>query len=170
MLKNLVDKSWKLLEEEEFSNRLDDIFLGAITTLLVDKNFVLIDIKTDGNFKSLIFEDLNSYFRVKIGFYIKNHSLVEFKTIGSKVLITFSVGVPSKIDKFFKFSFKELLSSKLSNIGAITYDYSNYYTYVNITLYLLLNDYINENFGINWSKLEEDVLTVIKELSKYLEV
>ncbi|ADG12911.1 conserved hypothetical protein [Methanocaldococcus infernus ME] len=168
MLRELVKRSWELIEEEERIRYIDEAFLGSLITLLLDNNFVLIEIKTMNEYKSLTFEHLDSWLRVKLDIFPKEHSLAEFKTVGSRALLRLSVGAPSKLEKFLKFGVKEILSSRLGSVGSIVYDYDNYYTYVGVTLYILINDYIDENLNIDWEKLK-NFLKAIEELTAYLE-
>ncbi len=166
----LVKKGWKINEMENRAEYIDEVFAGAVISTLSDKGFVLLDIMSDGNSHYFMLENLESKHRIKILTHSMTHSLPEIKTIGAKAYVVFSYGIPIKKTFNIINSFKyESLSRGLTTIGSISFDYDNYYLYVNCPMYLLINEYIEfDSLNINIEKLSNDLNAIYESLDEYL--
>ncbi len=166
----LVKNGWKINEMENKAEYIDEVFVGAIVSSLSDKDFILLDIMSDGNTHYFMFENLETKNRIKILAHSTTHTLPEIKTIGAKAYIVFSYGTPIKKSFSILGGLKyESLSKGLTTIGSISFDYDNYYLYVNCPMYLLINDYVGfDNLDINTEKLSNDLDAIFGSLIEYL--
>ncbi len=166
----LVKKGWEINEMENKAGYIDEVFVGAMISVFSDRNYVLLDIMSDGNNHYFMFENLETKRRIKILAYSNTHSLPEIKTVGAKAYIIFSYGVPIKKTFSILGGIKyESLSKGLTTIGSISFDYDTYYLYVNCPLYLLINDYVEfDTLNIDIKKLSKDMGAIFNALNEYL--
>ena len=63
----LVKNGWSINEMENKAEYIDEIFVGAVISALSDKDFVLLDITSDGNnHYSIWLENLETKHKIKI--------------------------------------------------------------------------------------------------------
>jgi hypothetical protein len=166
----LVKNGWNINEMENKAEYIDEIFVGAVISALSDKDFVLLDIMSDGNNHYFMLENLETRHRIKILAYSTTHTLPEIKTVGAKAYIIFSYGAPIKKSFSMIGGIRyESLSRGLTTIGSISFDYDNYYLYVNCPLYLLINDYVEfDTLDVDTAKLSNDLDAIFESLNEYL--
>ena len=166
----IVKKGWELKDIEQKATYIDEVFVGAFVSVMVDNNYSMLDINSDGNVHYFMFENLDTKERIKLTVVTVPNTVPEIETIGGRAYIVVSYG--KEVDRMFNV-FKglkyEIMSSKLSNIGSITFDYDNYFLYVNCPLYILIDDYVDfRTLKINFEKLSNDFNIIISSLGEYL--
>lgn len=169
---SLVKKSWAHYNQSLFAGRVDEILLGAIITVMVERGSALIDVNSDGTNHYVRFERLGdksrTYFRV-------NHMTPN--PVAAKVqghLVSVIVGYGEFIDNFsviwnaIKAEYRSGLI-QTAEPGTITVDgdMETRYAYVQVDLYWNAGDYV-DNWRVDYDKLGNDMDAVIHVLRKYL--
>ncbi len=171
----LIKKGWELQNEVDKTNYIDEVFIGGLTTNLVENNYILLNINNinTGNEElyNLLFENVENNHRFSVGVIAKYHSLEEIKVIGNRMLVNFSYGIPvKKMSQIVKNTYSIQLSKGLSNIGSISFNYDNYYLYVECLMYLLIDDYLDfDTLEMKNEKLTEDLKCIMETLKQYID-
>lgn len=168
----LVKKSWAHFNQSLFAQRVDEVLLGAIITVMVERGSALIDITSDGTNHYVRFERLADRSRV---YFRLNH--LTPNPVAAKVqghLVSIVVGYGEFIDNFsviwsaIKAEYRSGLI-QTAEPGTITVDgdMETRYAYVQVDLYWNAGDYI-QDWRVDHEKLGADMDAVVHVLRKYL--
>lgn len=168
----LVKKSWAHYNQSLFSQRVDEVLLGAIVTVMVERGSALIDLTSDGTHHFARFERLADKSRV----YFRVHHLTP-DPVAAKVqghLVSVVVGYGEFIDNFsviwnaIKAEYRSGLI-QTAEPGTITVDgdMETRYAHVQVDLYWDAGDYVHD-WKVDYGKLGADMDAVLHVLRKYL--
>jgi hypothetical protein len=169
----LVKKSWQRYNQSTFATRVDEVLLGALITVMVERGSALIDLTSDGTNHFVRFERLEDRSRV---FFKVNH--ITPNVVAAKVqghLVSVIVGYGEFIDSFatiwgaVKAEFRSgLLQSAEPGTITVDGDMDTRYVYVQVDLYWDAGDVVSEDWRIDYEKLGSSMDAAIHVLRKYL--
>ena len=169
----LVKKSWKHFDQSIFASRVDEVLLGALITIMVERGSALIDITSDGTNHYVRFERLADKSRV---YFKVNHltpSAVAAKVQGH--LVSVVVGYGEFIDNFsviwnaIKAEYRSgLLQTAEPGTITVDGDMETRYAYVQVDLYWNAGDYVSDAWRVDYARLGTDMDAVVHVLRKYL--
>jgi hypothetical protein len=169
----LVKKSWKHYNQSIFAGRIDEVLLGALITVMVERGAALIDITSNGQQHFARFERLSDKSRVYFRLSHLTPDPVAAKVQGH--LVSVIVGYGEFIDSFatiwnaVKAEYRSGLI-QTAEPGTITVDgdMETRYVYVQVDLFWNAGDYVNDGWKIDYTALGADMDAALHVLRKYL--
>lgn len=169
---DLVKASWDWLYEHQFARHIDEVFLGAIITSSLDTGYALIDLNSDGTNHYLRFEEAEQHSRLVVRLAHLTGDLASAKVLGQKARVTLGYGERVKnIAKIVNALRAEMQSGYLKpEPGTITVDgdLQSGYVYVQVELFLAIDDYVSPTYEIDQDKLTAHIDATAHALRKYL--
>lgn len=169
----LVKDSWRLYHAMEATQRVDDAFIGALITALLDSGHSLIDLVSDGTHHSLRVENDADRSRVFVRVTHLTHSMVEAQVLGH--LASVVIGYGERTDDFARLwqaVRAEYKSGLLQNAepGTVTFDADTNqgYIYAQVDLYWNISKYVDVALKIDHPALSADLTALLNGLRKYL--
>jgi hypothetical protein len=169
----LVSRSWDYYEAHAFAGHIDEVFLGAVITSTLDSGCALIDISSDGTHHYLRFEDLEDHSRIVYRVTHLTPSLSQAKVLGQRASVVVGygerVGNFQQIWKALKAEYKSgLVASPEPGTITVDGDMSSGYVYVQVDLFLTIDDYVAADYRIDYSLLQDHLAATHNALRKYL--
>ncbi len=169
----LVTQSWDYYEAHAFSSHIDEVFLGAIITSTLDSGCALIDISSDGTHHYLRFEDLEDHSRIVYRMTHLTPALGQSKVLGQRASVVVGYGERAgnfqKIWKALKAEYKSgLVSSPEPGTITVDGDMNSGYVYVQVDLFLSIDDYVAQDYAIDYRLLQDHLAATHNALRKYL--
>ena len=169
----LVTASWDYYEALAFAGHIDEVFLGAIITSTLDSGCALIDISSDGTHHYLRFEDLEDQSRIVVRMTHLTPSLAQARVLGQRASVVMGygerVGNFQQIWKALKAEYKSgLVASPEPGTITVDGDLSSGYVYVQVDLFLSIDDYVGDDYRIDYTKLQDHLAATHNALRKYL--
>jgi len=169
----LVKKSWAHFNHSVFAGKVDEVLLGALITLMVERGSVLIDVTSDGQNHYVRFERLGDKSRVYFRVTHLTPNVVAAKVQGH--LVSIVAGYGEFVDSFatiwgaLKAEYRSGLI-QTAEPGTITVDgdMDTRYVYVQVDMYWNAGDYVGEDWRVQYDKLGVDVDATLHVLKKYL--
>ena len=169
----LVKQSWQYYRLHESTTLMDDVFVGALITAVLDFDHVLIDLTSDGSNHFLRFERLADKSRCFFQIRHLTQTLASARVEGNRVGVI--VGYSERtndISRLWGTLKQEFRSGVLASPepGTITFDadMNTGYVSVQIDLFLKIEDYVDSSLRINPAALTRDVSATLNALRKYL--
>lgn len=173
MFGKLVDQSWSYYENHAFANRIDEVFLGALITASLDNGWSLIDLTSDGTNHYVRFENLDNHSRLIFKLRHLTGDLATARILGHRASVV--VGYGEKVPNFQKVWSAVKAEYKSGYIrtpepGTITVDgdVAAGYVYVQVDLFWNIEDYVREDYSVNYGTLDDHVDACTHALRKYL--
>lgn len=169
----LVRSSWDYYNAHVHAGHIDEVFLGAIITSTLDTGYSLIDLTSDGTHHYLRFEHLGDHSRVIVRLTHLTGDLVRAKVQGHRASVIVGYGERSNdFAKIMNAIRAELKSGYIQSAepGTITVDgdMNTGYVYVQVDLYLCVDDYVGADYTIRYDRLQEHLGATLNALRKYL--
>lgn len=169
----LVKKSWAHHNQSIFSARVDEVLLGALITVMVERGAALIDLTSDGQHHFARFERLSDKSRVYFRLAHLTPNPVAAKVQGH--LVSVIAGYGEFIDSFATI-WKAVKAEYRSGLiqtpepGTITVDgeMETRYVYVQVDLVWNAGEYVNDAWRIDYTALGNDMDATLHVLRKYL--
>jgi hypothetical protein len=169
----LVKKSWKHFDQSLFAGKVDEVLLGALITVMVERGSALIDLTSDGQNHYARFERLADKSRVFFRLTHLTPNPVAAKVQGH--LVSVVVGYGEFIDSFatvwsaIKAEYRSgLIQTPEPGTITVDADMNTRYVFVQVDLYWNAGDYVNDAWRIDYEKLGADMDSVVHVLRKYL--
>ena len=168
----LIADSWKLSEEEHAATYMDEVFIGAVVSTMLESEHALFDISSDGNYHTMLFENLNTQDRIIFQIRHATKTLAESKTLGHRMNLTCGYGMRvKKIGHLISSSWRESLSDALGDIGSIMYDMQGSYLFASVPLYIKADDYLDtQTLQPDFEKMNDHLLAITTKLRQFVEV
>ena len=170
---DLIKGSWDYLTEHSFSAHIDEVFLGAVITAVLDTGYSLIDISSDGTHHYLRFQKMDDQSRLIFRLTHLTSSLALSKVLGQRASVI--VGYGERIGNagsIMSAIRAEYQSGYINNPepGTITVDgdLNTGYVYCQVDMYWTIDDYVNASYEIQYTKLAEHIRASTHALRKYL--
>lgn len=169
----IVKDSWAYYNEHAYASHVDEVFLGAIITCTLDTGYSLIDLTSDGTNHYLRFEHMGDHSRVVIRLTHLTADLTKAKVHGHRASVIVGYGERSndfaKIMGALKAEMKSgYLQSPEPGTITVDSDMNTGYIYVQVDLYLKVDDYVGAHYTINYAALREHLAATQNALRKYL--
>lgn len=169
----LVEESWQILDERQFAERIDEVFLGAVITGALDAGWSLIDLESDGTHHHLRFENLGDHTRLVVRLRHLAGDLATARVLGQKASVVIGYGEKAPNAKEIVAEIRdELQGGFLRNPepGTISVDgdLTSGYVYARIDLYLSIDRYVAEDYTVDHETLTEHVRATVHALRKVL--
>lgn len=169
----LVKESWAYYDEQQYASTIDEVFLGAVITATLDNGYSLIDLSSDGTHHYVRFQQIDGGSRILCRLTHLTASVTTAKVSGHRASVVLGYG--ERMDDFnriFKALRAEAKSGYLQSAepGTITVDgdMNTGYVYVQVDLFLKIDDYIGNNYQVNYDTLREHLAATLHTLRKYL--
>ncbi len=169
----LVEASWDYQEDHVFAGHIDEVFVGAIITSTLDNGYSLIDLTSDGQHHYLRFERLGEGDRIIVRFTHLTPDLATAKVLGQRASVV--VGYGEKVKNFtsvwkaLKAEYKSgFLTGDTPGTISVDGDMKSQYVYVQVPLFLCLDDYVSRAYDIDYPRLQEHLGSSVHALRKYL--
>lgn len=169
----LVKESWRYHNLVENSGRMDEVLLGALITATLDRGHVLIDLTSDGTNHFLRFEEPEQRSRVTMALTHLTRDVTTARAVGQRASLVVGYGEPIKsFGRVFGAMSQEAKSGYLGRAepGIVTFDADteSQYLYTQVDLYLAINEYVDDDFEVDYDKLGAHVGATIHALRKFL--
>ncbi len=169
----LVKESWRYFNNHAFASHVDEVFLGAVITSTLDQNYALIDLSSDGTHHYLRFENLKDHSRIIVRVTHLTGDLTRAKVEGHRASVIVGYGERSNdFNKIWQALKAEFKSGYLQTAepGTITVDgdMNTGYVYVQVDLYLCIDDYVQADYKIKYDVLQDHLGSTLNALKKYL--
>ncbi len=169
----LVQESWKYYNAHAFASQVDEVFLGAVITSTLDTGYALIDLTSDGTHHYTRFQNLQDNSRIICRITHLTGDLVKSKVEGHRASVVIGYGERvSDFGKIWQALKAEMKSGFLQSAepGTITVDgdVGAGYIYVQVDLYLCIDDYVKSDWTIRYDVLQEHLAATNNALRKYL--
>jgi hypothetical protein len=169
----LVKESWKYYNAHAFASQVDEVFLGAIITATLDTGYSLIDLTSDGTHHYTRFQNLQDNSRIICRLTHLTGDLVRSKVEGHRASVVFGYGERvNDFGRIWQALKAEMKSGYLQSAepGTITVDgdVNAGYIYVQVDLYLCVDDYVKADYGVRYDVLREHLAATHNALRKYL--
>lgn len=169
----LVKESWAYYDARAYAQRVDELLLGAVITCTLDNGYALIDLASDGAHHNLRFQHPKEGHRILCRLTHLTPDLTTAKVLGHRASVVLGYG--ERLDDFtriFNALRAEVKSGYLQSAepGTIVVDgdMNTGYIYVQVDLYLNVDDYVGPNYKINYDVLREHLAATLHTLRKYL--
>lgn len=169
----LVKKSWAHYNHATFASTVDEVLIGALITVMVERGSALIDLHSDGTHHFTRFERLEDKSRT----FFRLHHLTP-DPVAARVqghLISIIVGYGEFIDSFasiwgaVKAEFRSgLIQTPEPGTITVDGDMDTRYVYVQVDLYWDAGDYVGEDWRVDYARLGADMDAALHVLKKYL--
>ena len=169
----LIQESWQYHSDHSFASHIDEVMVGALITDGVRRGLSLIDLSSDGTNHYMRFENMSDRSRVIIRLTHLTGSLTTAAVQGHRVGAVIGYGEKmknfSRVWSAIKAEYKSGLISR-DTPGAISVDgdMSSQYVYVQIRLFLKVDDYVSRDYSIDYHRLDEHLDATLNALRKYL--
>lgn len=169
----LIKQSWSYFRAHEFAAHIDEVFLGAVITSALDNGYSLIDLESDGMFHHLRLENLQDGSRLVFQLRHLTSGLLASKVLGHMASVIVGYGERSAdFGRLWQSLKAEYKSGYLQNPepGTITVDgdVNSGYIYVQVDMYWNIQEYVAEDYSINYARLTSHLGACIHALRKYL--
>ncbi len=169
----LVQKSWDYLEDHDFANHIDEVFLGAVITATLDTGHYLIDLASNGTHHNLRFQHAEDHSRLIARVTHMTPSMAVSKVLGQRASVVIGYGEKvSSIGTVMGAVRAELQSGFLQNAdpGTITVDgdIASGYVYCQVDMYWNIGEYVGRDYAIDYGKLTTHIGATRHALRKYL--
>jgi hypothetical protein len=169
----LVKESWSYFNAHAYASHVDEVFLGAIITSVLDTGYALIDLSSDGTHHYTRFENLGDHSRIICRLTHLTGDLTRAKVQGHRASVILGYGEKSNdFARILQALKAEMKSGYLQSAepGTITVDgdLNTGYVYVQIDLYLCVDDYVSPDYAIRYDVLQEHLGATVHALRKYL--
>lgn len=169
----LVQASWSYYNAHKFASHVDEVFLGAIITSVLDTGYALIDLTSDGTHHYVRFQNLKNNARIMVRLTHLTGDLTKAKVQGHRASVV--IGYGERMDDFARI-FQALKAEVKSGYiqspepGTITVDgdMSSGYVYVSVDLFLCVDDYVQPSYMIKYDVLKDHLDSTVHALRKYL--
>ena len=169
----LVKSSWDYYEAHNFAVRIDEVFLGALITSSVEAGWALIDLESDGTHHYLRFEEAKTQHRLVVQLTHLTTSLTHAKVLGHRARVV--VGYGERVKNFgtvwraVKAEYKSgYIRSPEPGTMTVDGDMASGYIYVQVDLYFKIDDYVREDYAVDYGTLSEHLTACTHALRKYL--
>lgn len=170
---SLVKASWDWYNQNVFASQIDEVLLGAIITCTLDNGFSLIDLTSDGGFHFLRFENLQTKARIVVQLKHLTSGLMASKVLGQRASVV--IGYGERVQDFqriwqaLKAEFKSgYIQSPEPGTISVDADVASGYVYVQVDLYWNIEDYVKEDYNIEYGLLTTHIAATVHALGKYL--
>jgi hypothetical protein len=169
----LVEQSWDFHHQHDFAGHIDEVLIGAVITSCLEGGRSLIDLTSDGTHHYLRFEDMEDHSRMIVRLTHLTGDLTTATVQGHRASVIIGYGERirnfSKIWQAVKAEYKSGLISRDSP-GSISVDgdMASQYVYVQVRLYLKIDNYIDHEYDIDYARLGEHLGATVHALRKYL--
>ena len=169
----LIEQSWQYHSDQSFAAHIDEVMVGALITDGVRRGLSLIDLSSDGTNHYMRFENLSDHSRVVIRLTHLTGSMTSAAVQGHRLGAVIGYGEKlkdfSRVWSAIKAEYKSGLVAR-DTPGAISVDgdMSSQYVYVQIRLFLKIEDYVSRDYSIDYHRLDEHLDATINALRKYL--
>lgn len=169
----LVTRSWQRFDEQQRTQEVDDLLVGAVVTAMVSEGNMLIDLTSDGNHHHLRFEHPQSKQRVIFQLAHRTGNTIAAKTLGHHASVTMGYGEYVQNAQSVWQALKSEVKSGFLDVGepgvmTVDADLTTSYVYVQIELLLDLAPYFGDNYSVNYPVLQQHLAAVRQALAKYL--
>ncbi|MFT5679210.1 MAG: hypothetical protein ACI8RZ_000114 [Myxococcota bacterium] len=170
---SLIQESWAYHSDHSFASHIDEVMVGALITDGVRRGLSLIDLSSDGTNHYMRFEKIGEGSRVIIRLTHLTGNMTTAATQGHRVAAVIGYGEKlkdfSRVWSAIKAEYKSGLVSR-DTPGAISVDgdLSSQYVYVQIRLFLKVDDYVARDYTIDYHRLDEHLDATLNALRKYL--
>lgn len=170
---DLLEATWDYQEAHEFASCVDEVFLGAVITSALDAGRVLIDLSSDGTHHFLRFEHPEDSSRVLLRLTHLTGNLTTSRVQGHMASIV--VGYGERVTGFGDI-WARLSSEPRSGLvprdqpGALVADgdVASQYVYVQVRLYLRIDDYVAPDWSIDHDRLRDHMTACVRALRVHL--
>ena len=169
----LIEESWAYHSDHSFASHIDEVMVGALITDGVRRGLSLIDLSSDGTNHYMRFEKIGDGSRGIIRLTHLPGNMTTAATQGHRVAAVIGYGEKlknfSRVWSAIKAEYKSGLVAR-DTPGAISVDgdMSSQYVYVQIRLFLKIDDYIERDYSIDYHRLDEHLDATLNALRKYL--
>ena len=169
----LVQQSWQYHSDQSFAGHIDEVMVGALITDGVRRGLSLIDLSSDGTNHYMRFENLADHSRVIIRLTHLTGSMTAAAVQGHRIGAVIGYGEKlkdfSRVWSAIKAEYKSGLVAR-DTPGAISIDgdLSSQYVYVQIRLFLKIDDYISRDYSVDYHRLDAHLDATLNALRKYL--
>jgi len=169
----LIEESWAYHSDHSFASHIDEVMVGALITDGVRRGLSLIDLSSDGTNHYMRFEKIGEGSRVIIRLTHLTGNMTTAATQGHRVAAVIGYGEKlkdfSRVWSAIKAEYKSGLVAR-DTPGAISVDgdMSSQYVYVQIRLFLKIDDYIGRDYSIDYHRLDAHLDATLNALRKYL--
>ncbi len=169
----LIRESWAYHSDHSFAAHIDEVMVGALITDGVRRGLSLIDLSSDGTNHYMRFEKIGEGSRVIIRLTHLTGSMTTAATQGHRVAAVIGYGEKlkdfSRVWSAIKAEYRSGLVAR-DTPGAISVDgdMSSQYVYVQIRLYLKVDDYISRDYQVDHHRLDAHLDATLNALRKYL--
>jgi hypothetical protein len=169
----LVKESWNHYNETVQNTKMDDLLVGAVIAAMVEQGYSLIDLNSDGVSHYLRFEVLQT--KQRLIFQLQNlaEDLVTAKVLGRRARIV--IGYGERVNNIgtiwsaFKAEMKSgFLDQQEPGVITCDADMTAGYIYVQVPLILGLDQYLGQNYQVNYQLLQSHIGATVSALAKYL--
>ncbi|MEL6346555.1 MAG: DUF4339 domain-containing protein [Myxococcota bacterium] len=169
----LVEESWRYHHQHSFANHIDEVMVGAIITSCLEGGQSLIDLSSDGTHHYMRFEDLEDNSRMIVRLTHLTGSLTSAAVQGHRVSAIIGYGEKmrnfSKVWQALKAEYKSgLISRDAPGSISVDGDISSQYVYVQVKLFLKVEDYVDAEYDIDYATLGRHLGATAHALRKYL--
>lgn len=169
----LLEATWDYQEAHEFAGCVDEVFLGAIMTSVLDAGRLLIDLSSDGTHHFLRFEHPEDNSRVLLRLTHLTGNLTTSRVQGHMASVV--VGYGERVSGFGDI-WARLSSEPRSGLvpreqpGALVADgdVASQYVYVQVRLYLRIDDYVAADWSIDHDRLRDHLSACVRSLRAHL--
>lgn len=170
---DLVEQSWTFHHQHDFATHIDEVMVGAIITSSLEGGHSLIDLTSDGTHHYMRFEDMEDHSRLIVRLTHLTGDLTTATVQGHRASVVVGYGERvrdfSKIWQAVKAEYKSgLISRDAPGSISVDGDMASQYVYVQVRLYLKIDDYIDHEYDINYARLGEHLGAAVHALRKYL--
>jgi len=170
---DLVQASWDYFGDHDFASHVDEVFLGAIITSSLDINYSLIDLTSDGTHHYLRFENMEDHSRFIVRFTHLTADLATARVLDHRANMVIGYGEKTKqfqkVWKALKAEYKSgLIQGNSPGTFSVDGDLSSQYVYVQVPLFMRIDDYVARDYTIDFARLGEHLGATTHALRKYL--
>ena len=169
----LVKASWDWYNENLFSSQIDEVLLGAIITCTLDNGFSLIDLRSDGGYHFLRFENMQTHARIVVQVKHLTSGLMASKVLGQRASVV--IGYGERVQDFqriwqaIKAEYKSgYIQSPEPGTISVDADVASGYVYVQIDMYWNIEEYVKPDYNIDYGLLTKHIGATVHALGKYL--
>lgn len=170
---SLIEESWAYHSDHSFASHIDEVMVGALITDGVRRGLSLIDLSSDGTNHYMRFEKIGEGSRVILRLTHLTGNMTTAATQGHRMAAVIGYGEKlkdfSRVWSAIKAEYKSGLVAR-DTPGAISVDgdMSSQYVYVQIRLFLKIDDYVSRDYSIDYHRLDEHLDATLNALRKYL--
>lgn len=169
----LVEQSWDFHHQHNFASHIDEVVVGAIITSFLESGRSLIDLTSDGTHHYMRFDKLKDQSQIIVRLTHLTGDLTTATVQGHRVSVVVGYGERirnfKKIWQALKAEYKSgLISRDAPGSISVDGDLASQYVYVQVRLYLKIDDCIDHEYDIHYGRLGEHLGAAVHALRKYL--